>query len=536
VHDIRNVADLVRRAATEGPDRPALRSHDRSLTWGELDAQVDAVAAALSDLADAGKDEPSLPNRVAIALPNVPEFAAAFFGTVRAGLVAVPVNPAYTARELTEVLADCGPVALIATAQVLAGLGDGVPATLRRTYSLGAAPGAASFADLLRGGGGAGHDAGAPAATPPPQAELAVLLYTSGTEGVPKGAMLSHRALLANHAQLAALDPAPFGPDDIALLVLPMFHAYGLNSGLVAVAYHGACGVFVERFDPADALGQIVRHGVTVVIGVPSMYVAWSLMDQHLGQAFQGVRLAGCGAAPLDPETGRRFSAATGRTVFEGYGLTETAPVLTSTLASPHHKPGSIGRPLPGVELKLVTAGGDLVYPVDDEDSDVDDDFDLDSPASPGTDPGEIVVRGPNLFDGYWPDGRGGPDVEGWWATGDVAYADADSDLFLVDRLGELILVSGFNVYPREVEQVLAAHPAVAEAAAVGVPHPYTGQTVKVFVVRRPDMELTTEELLAHCERNLARFKCPTSVEFVAQLPHTAIGKVRKVALRGLFG
>ncbi len=518
VHDIRNVADLVRRAAAGRPGRPAFHSHDRTLTWGELDAQVDAAAASLAELvgADMSRDDPIVPPRVAIALPNVPEFAVAFFGTLRAGLVAVPTNPGYTGRELRHVLADSGASALIGTAAVHEALGEDRPATLLRTYSLGTATGAAPFADLLAGG------------TPPavPASDPAVLLYTSGTEGAPKGAMLSHRALLANHAQLVDLDPPPVTPDDVALLSLPTFHAYGLNSGLVAVAYHGASGVLLERFDPADSLVQVVRHGVTVVVGVPSMFIAWSLMGEQLGKAFGGVRLAGCGAAPLDRAAARRFSEATGLTVHEGYGLTETAPVLTSTLASPLPKPGSIGRPIPGVELRLVTPAGEVVYPVDEEEYD-----DLED-GSPGTDPGEIVVRGDNLFSGYWPDGRGGPDADGWWRTGDVAYADQDGDLFLVDRLGELILVSGFNVYPREVEQVLAAHPAVAEAAAVGVAHPYTGQTVKAFVVRQPGAAVTAEEVLAHCERNLARFKCPTAVEFVPELPHTAIGKVRKAALR----
>jgi long-chain acyl-CoA synthetase len=198
--------------------------------------------------------------------------------------------------------------------------------------------------------------------------------------------------------------------------------------------------------------------------------------------------------------------------------------VLTSTLMSPVGKRASIGRPIPGVSLRLVSATG--------EDIDLDaDDFDDDAPGSPGTDPGEIVVCGANLFSGYWPDGRDGPDPSGWWATGDVAYADADGDLFLVDRLRELILVSGFNVYPYEVERVLQAHPAVVEAAVVGEPHPYTGQTVKAFVVTRSPV--TVEELIAHCERNLARFKCPTAMEFRPSLPHSATGKVRKAALRG---
>jgi long-chain acyl-CoA synthetase len=254
------------------------------------------------------------------------------------------------------------------------------------------------------------------------------------------------------------------------------------------------------------------------------MFVAWSLLPD-CGEAFASVRVGVSGAAPLDPAAANRFLAATGHPVFEGYGLTETGPVLTTSLASPVPKTGSIGRPIPGVGIKLVAASGEEIDLAED-------DFDDDAPGSPGTDPGEIVARGANLFSGYWPDGRDGPGPDGWWATGDVAYADAEGDLFLVDRLRELILVSGFNVYPGEVEQVLQSHPAVTEAAVLGVPHPYTGQTVKVVVVRRPGSQVTAEELIAHCERNLARFKCPTAVEFVDELPHSATGKIRKAALR----
>jgi long-chain acyl-CoA synthetase len=210
--------------------------------------------------------------------------------------------------------------------------------------------------------------------------------------------------------------------------------------------------------------------------------------------------------------------------VHQGYGLTETAPVLTSTLASTTVKPGSIGRAIPGVELQLIDASGEPVGPDEDQDDEVG--------GSPGTEPGEIVVRGANLFSGYWPDGADGPTADGWWATGDVAYADGDGDLFLVDRIGELILVSGFNVYPHEVEQVLVSHPDVVEAAALGMPNEQTGQTVKAFVVRVEGSTLTPADLIAYAERNLARFKCPTEIEFVASLPHSATGKVRKAALR----
>jgi long-chain acyl-CoA synthetase len=574
VQDVFNLADTVRQAAgRDGGIRPAFRWQDQQLSWAELDAQVDAVAVALRALfadAESPGTEPSGSEpkgtestgsggsgarpMVAFALPNVPEFVVAYFGALRAGVVVVPVNPGYTARELRQVLDDAGASVLIGTPAVLNSVAAGspdAPRSLRHTFVVGDpaggedVTGSRPFSDLLAGGHPLVEDrpgqppawdrpnAGVPAPVAPTTGgeDLAVLLYTSGTSGTPKGVMLSHRALLANQIQLAAIDPPPMSPDDVMLITLPLFHSYGLNTGLGAVAYHGACGVLVERFDPTHTLTQVVRHKVTVVVGVPPMFVAWSLMGDEVARAFAGVRLAASGAAPLDQATARRFTELTGRPVHEGYGLTETAPVLTSTFGLADPKAGSIGRPLPEVEIKLIDAAGERVrgYPADD-------DFDDETAGSPGTDPGEIVARGPNLFSGYWPDGAGGPDADGWWATGDVAYADADGDLFLVDRIGELIIVNGFNVYPKEIELVLRAHPAISDAAVVGVAHPYTGRSVKAYVVRAAGAGVTAEEVIAYSEQNLARFKCPTAVEFVAQLPRSATGKVRKSELERIYG
>jgi long-chain acyl-CoA synthetase len=546
-----NLADYVRRAARAGADRPALVWRDEIVTWGQLDARVDVAARGLGALAGASaKTDPATaghPARVAIALANTPDFAVAFFGALRAGLAAVPINPEYTVRELRHVLADSAATALICTEQVrdtIEGIRGELPALSAVHVDLpdpaGPPPASEAGGDGTSAPGAGGSD-------------LAVLLYTSGTEGSPKGAMLSHRALIANHMQIARV-PAVIGPDDVLLLSVPLFHAYGLNSGLGAVAFHAACGVLVERFEPASTLETIARHAVTAVVAVPSMYVGWAAQPE-LGAAFGSVRLAVCGAAPLEPAIATRIADATGREVFVGYGLTETAPVLTSTLLSSEHmsalasepsgsavthdaghttrrsKPGSIGQPIPGVELRLVAADGGDIWRDGTVDPDSEDEL-LVELESPGTDPGEIVVRGDNLFSGYWPDGRDGPGPEGWWPTGDVAYADADGDLFLVDRLGELILVSGFNVYPHEVELVIEACPGVTEAAVLGAPDPQTGQTVKAYVVREPDSELTVAELRQHCERNLARFKCPTAIEFVPSLPHSPTGKVRKTLLR----
>ncbi|MEV5763851.1 AMP-binding protein [Micromonospora sp. NPDC052213] len=543
-----NLADRVRRAAVAHGDRPALHWREGTLTWSELDASVTAAARALADLtgnppAGAAPTEdradgaaptgtpvagatagPSAavdrhPPRVAIALGNSPDFVVGYLGALRAGLVAVPVNPGLTVPELRHVLADSGASVLIGTERVrdlVAGVAGELPA-------LTAVHGAPPMTD--GGGGGPFPNRGGD--------DLAVLLYTSGTEGRPKGAMLTHRALAANHEQVDRIDPPVVGPGDTVLLALPLFHAYGLNSGLGAVVHHGATGVLVDDLGPDAGLAEIARRRVGVLVGVPSMVAAWSTADASaVAAAMASARLVVCGAAPLEPAVAARFAEVAGLPVHVGYGLTETAPVLTSTLVGGEPKAGSIGRPLPGVELRLVgTDGADLWRDgVAEPDEDADE-LDL-SDAAPGTDPGQIVVRGANLFSGYWPDGRGGPDADGWWATGDVGYADSDGDLFLVDRVGELILVNGFNVYPREVELVLSAHPGVAESAVLGVPHPRTGETVRAYVVPAPGRPVTGEELLAHCARNLARFKCPTAVEFVDELPHSVIGKVRKTLLR----
>jgi long-chain acyl-CoA synthetase len=499
-----NLSDLVRSAARSAGDQPALIFRASSLSWSDVDAAVDRVAAGLLALGLAPGD------RVALQLGNTPDFPAAWFGALRAGLVAVPLNPGYTGEEMRHALGDSGARALVttrdtaSTATALAAELDALEHVV--VADVEAAPAGGMTFDALLAGAGRPD----PVESPARGEDVAAILYTSGTSGRPRGAMLTHRALLANLEQGALLEPPVVRPGDVVLLVLPMFHVYGLNAALGAVAKHAATGVLAERFDPVDTLDLIRRHGVTTVLGAPPMYVAWSMLPD-VRAAFGSVRIAVSGAAPLPPEVLHRVLDVTGRHVFEGYGLTETAPVLTSTLMSEVAKPGSIGRPIPGVELRLVDEQG--------------------GPAEDG-DPGEIVVRGANVFSGYWPDGADGPDGDGWFATGDVAYLDDDGDLHLVDRRRELVLVSGFNVYPREVEEVLLEHPDIEEAAVLGVVHPYTGESVKALVVPRAGAQLSADDIIAHAARSLARFKCPTSVEFVSALPYSATGKVSKGKLR----
>jgi long-chain acyl-CoA synthetase len=493
--------DPVSEAVARRPDGPALITAEATLSWADVDARVSAAAAGVIARTRPG-------DRVAIVLGNTVDFVAAYFGTLRAGRVAVPLNPGYTADELDFAFTDSGAALIVAEGPSTATL----PLWEARRVHLESEVAAESLPPVNRD-------------------DLAVLLYTSGTSGRPKGAMLTHAALAANHDQLDAIEPPVAGPDDVMLLAMPFFHAYGLNTGLGMVAHHAATGVLLDRFDPAASLETIASRAVTVTIGVPQMYSAWA-RQPGVRSAVQGLRSAVCGAAPLPAEEAARFTEATGKNILIGYGLTETAPVLTTTAVSDRAKTGSIGRPLPGVSLRLRTAEGAVLW----EDgtasaASFDDELDISVADTAGTDPGEIVVRGPNLFRGYWPDGRDGPDADGWWPTGDVAYADGDGDLHLVDRLGELILVNGFNVYPAEIERVLADHPEVAEAAVVAADDPASGQRPHAYVVAAAEPPPSATDLQAFCATRLARFKLPT-IEFVRELPHSVIGKVRKRELR----
>jgi long-chain acyl-CoA synthetase len=491
----RNVADLVAAAASAVPDRAALvdATTGEALTWADVNAEVNDRAARLV----AAGLRPG--DRVVVRLPTGIPYCLAVFAVLRAGGVLVPLNTDLPAAAVRDLLADC-------RASLFVGEpvdGADVPNVLADE------PGERDGTDRVTPVGG-GED-------------IAVLCYTSGTSGRPRGVLLSHRALLANVAQCAAMRPAPVTATDRVLLSIPLSHAYGLGPGLLQVASAGAAAVLLPRFGVEDALTAIETYRVTTLVGVPQMYSALlSVPDERLHTALSTIRLFTSGAAPLPVAVLAGVRRVTGLPVYEGYGLTETAPVLTSTLVSGVVKPGSVGRPLPGVALRIVDSDGDPL-PGPDPDDELDDE-------SGGT--GLVAVAGPNLFSGYWPDGQHGPAADGWFRTGDIGYTDADGDLHLVDRANDLIIVNGFNVYPHEVEHVLDQLPGVAEAAAVGVPDERTGETVKAVVVRQ-DTDLTAGQVIDHCATLLARFKVPTSVEFAESLPHSATGKLARAFLRG---
>lgn len=494
-----NMSDLLRSAADRDPSAVALVEGESITTYEELDRAVDRAAAGFRDLGV----EPG--ERVAIYAPNSATFVIAYFAGLRADAVVVPINALYTAPEVTRLLESARPRALVVHELGTAVIREAV-STLDEPPVVvvdgTTAEGEVALADL-------GADGGQVEATRGGD-DLAVLLYTSGTTSEPRAAILSHRALLANLDQVMALEPKPIGSSDVMLAAIPFFHVYGLNFVLGVAVRAGASVVVMPAFDPEESRRLVRERRVTVLVIVPRIIASWSDSDD-LRRDLRSVRLAISGAAALPTPLIGEFQTRTGLTLHQGYGLTEASPVVTTTLSSPVVKPGSIGRPLPGVSVKLV----------DDSGNEVEED-----------DPGELIIKGDNLFDGYWPDGGGGPDPEGWWSTGDVCYADPDGDLFLVDRIKDLIIVNGFNVYPSEVEEVISALPDVHEAAVVASPHPVTGEAVKAFVRLEPGSTLTTDELLAHCETSLARFKRPTIVEFVDALPTTSTGKVAKARLR----
>ena len=501
--DFSGVADLLAHAAGAQPDALALvEDGGRTRTWSELDDDVSRFTAGL------GSAGLVAGYRVMIVLGNRIEFVTAYLGILRSQTVAVPVNPRSTVDELNRMLADSGARMVLAepdtVVAVRAAVADLPAGTVRpRVVVVGATllPGERSWDHLV-----AAHGAAIPDVRD--SESLAALLYTSGTSGRPRAAMLTHRALIANVEQVAAIDPPMIGAGDVVLGVLPLFHVYGLNAMLGVVLRQGATLVLMERFDPLAALDLIEGRACTVLPVAPPVFAHW-LPLEGLRERLASVRLMLCGSAPLAPEVADRFTEATGIPVHQGYGLTEAAPVVTSTLCSSEMQSGSVGAALPGVSIRLLDDDG--------------------RPPEAG-DPGEILIAGPNLFSGYWPDGSQGPDPEGWWSTGDVGFLDEAGDLFLVDRVKELVIVSGFNVYPSEVEDVIGEVDGVEGAAVIGVADEMTGEAVVAYVTGSgADL---VDRVVAHCARRLARFKQPSRVELVEQLPLTGTGKVQKGRLR----
>lgn len=487
-------------------DDVALISRGKFTTYAELHDQTAHLRGGLGELGlDPG-------DRVGIVCANNWYFVASYLATIGSGLVAVPLNPTSPPAELVAELATVGARAVVVgpaardsfAAIDMEQLPD-VSTLIGCGFVPGGGPEAVDLEDML-------------GSEPAPivdvdDDDIAVMVFTSGTAGSPKAAMLSHGNLRANIAQVLSMPGTKQEEDDVGFGLLPLFHIFGLNVVLGVSLTVGASVLLVERFDPMSAVEAIEKHKVSVILGPPTMWAALAALPIDGSAAMQSVRIAVSGAARLPGEVVRSVEERYGVTVRDGFGLTEASPVVTASAGS-DAPTGSVGVAVPGLELRIVDSAGDDVLVGDD---------------------GELWVRGPNVFQGYFNDAEATAralDSDGWLHTGDVATVDDDGYIYLVDRVKDLIIVSGFNVYPAEVEEVLMAHPAIEACAVVGVPHPYSGEAVKAYVATVSGQSVEENDIIAFCATRLARYKCPEKIWFVDEVPMGMGGKILRRALR----
>jgi long-chain acyl-CoA synthetase len=487
-----NLADNLLRNASVFPDHPAVQLHETALTYTDLDNRSAAVAAMLA----AREVRPG--DRIAVMLPNVPEFAVVYYAILRAGAVVVPMNPLLKEWEVTYCLTDSQARMIFA--------GDGCAEAAKA----GAAR-AGIDCTVVEDGFGAALPVPAERGVSDREAsDTAVILYTSGTTGQPKGAELTH-ANLATNVEVSAGELFRLGPDDVIFGGLPLFHAFGQTCGLNAAIAAGACLTLVPRFIPGAVLDVLARHRVTVFEGVPAMYVALLAAAEAMTDLprFDALRVCVSGGAALPVEVLHGFEKVFECAVLEGYGLSETSPVASFNHPGRPRKPGSIGTAIRGVEIRVVDDTGANVPPGE---------------------VGEIAIRGHNVMKGYWrrPDETAEAIPDGWFRSGDLARMDDEGYLFIVDRKKDLIIRGGNNVYPREIEEVLYEHPAVIEAAVVGIADSTLGEEVGAAVVLRPDATVTAESLQAYVKSQVAAYKYPRRVWLIDALPKGPTGKILK--------
>jgi long-chain acyl-CoA synthetase len=488
-----NLAASLARNAVDNPDRVAIHLGDQTTSYGELDDQSARVAGLLAARGIA----PGTP--IGIMLPNVPEFASVYYGILRTGAVVVPMNPLLKAREIAYYLGDSG--APVIFAWHLTGSEVEIGAKEAGAEAILVDP--ATFPDILA------------TASPAPQVvdraayDTAVVLYTSGTTGHPKGAELTH-ANLINNVEVSAADLFQLGPDDLIFGGLPLFHAFGQTCTLNAAIMTGASLTVLPRFDAAKALGILADQRVTIFAGVPTMFSALLHVPDRSDYDVSALRLCISGGAAMPVEVLRQFEDAFDCIVLEGYGLSETSPVASFNHPGRERKPGSIGTPIRGVEMRVVDASGAEV---------------------PQGEVGEIAIRGHNIMKGYLnkPEATAeAVSADGWFRTGDIGRVDEDGYYYIVDRKKDLIIRGGYNIYPREIEEVLYEHPEVAEAAVVGMPHPELGEEVGAAVALKPGATVTPDELRSYVKSQVAAYKYPRRVWIVDALPKGPTGKILK--------
>ncbi len=496
-----NLATILKETAAAVPDAPAYRAGAATQTYRELDQESGRFAAGL---AAAGLSPGQV---VAVQLPNVPQFLTAYFGALKAGMTLLPMNPLLKAPEIEHQLSDSGAAIMIGLAGLHAEAAKACELVGLPLYLVGEPPageGARAVSELM----GSEPDG---EICPCNAEDTAVLIYTSGTTGKPKGAELTHFLLYMNCTVSGQLFGAR--PDDVTLAVLPFFHVFGLSSVLNVSVRYGGCLSIVPRFEPGAVLAAIEADKCTVIAGVPTMLHALAQLDVT-GRELAALRVAVSGGASLPENVMGTFETKYGIEVLEGYGLSETGS--TSSFNRPgDRKPLSVGKPIWGVEMRAGDAN--------------------DNPLPPGPDQiGEILIRGHNVMKGYRnrPEATAATLKGGWLHTGDLGYMDSDGFYFIVDRTKDLVIRGGYNVYPREIEEVLYAHPGIREAAVIGKPDERLGEEVVAVVVLDADASIDEQEIIAYCRERLAAYKYPREVRFRADLPKGPTGKILKTELR----
>jgi len=473
----RPLYSLLQHAAAGFPHRPAAVCNGVELTFSQLKDRADRLAAAWHAEGIRKGD------RIGIMLPNGLDYPVAFFAAMRLGAIVVNINPAFTQYELDRISAAAG-LSLLVNQPIAA---TANPATL-------------------------------PHVPIDPEHDIALLQFTGGTTGPSKGAMLTHFNLYSNVIQNALWHSQTTRPgEERMLLVLPAFHIYGLVIGLLLGAWTATMLILVPKFDVNEVIDACRRHQPTIVPGVPTLYISLLNHPSAAGCGLNHVKRFHSGGAPLPVDVIERFERLTGRLLREGFGMTETSATACTTPLHAPRKPGSVGIPVTGTGFKIVDA--------DDPNKEL----------GVGQE-GELCIRGPQVMAGYWnnPEETAHALRDGWMFSGDIARMDEDGFFYLVQRKKDMIAVSGFKVFPSEVEEVLFAHPSVREACVIGVPHAYRGESVKAFVVPRAGEAPSATALIEHCARHLAKFKVPSEIEFLDALPKTAVGKVLRRELRKL--
>ncbi|HRK07451.1 MAG TPA: AMP-binding protein [Pseudobdellovibrionaceae bacterium] len=533
VNKYKSALDVFEEAVGRFPTRPAFTCMGRTLTFSELNRKAETFAAFLQNELKMKKGE-----RIAIQMPNVLQYPVALFGALKAGLVVVNTNPLYTEREMKHQFNDAGCTAIVIVANfahnlqkilhetsvrhvIVTELGDmlGFPKSLivnsvvryvKKMVPDFSLPEAIPFQQVLKRGAELTWTR-----VPMELDEIAFLQYTGGTTGVSKGAMLTHRNIVSNMEQIRAwMLPKLKEGEEVAICALPLYHIFAFTVNALALVKYGAENILITN--PRDIPGfvkELGKHKWTVGTGVNTLYNALLNNPEFQKLDFSNVKISVAGGMALQAAVAKRWKEVTGTTIVEGYGLTETSPVASCNPIDGTDRAGMIGLPLPSTFIKII----------DDNGQDV-----------PLGERGEIAIKGPQVMKGYWqrPDETSNVMTkDGWFKSGDVGIMDADGFTKIVDRKKDMILVSGFNVYPNEVEDVIASHPGVLEVAAVGVPDEKSGEVVKVFVVKK-DPNLTAESVIEHARAGLTAYKVPKSVEFRNELPKTNVGKILRRALR----